>query len=186
MKYAGWLAIVALTATMLACSIFVGGPTYPEPPAAPSGEATQGLQTQVERALADSAQTGTLTLEFTEAQLTDYVASTVGTQPNPVISEPQVQLRDGLMTVNGKVQTGIFLANARITTQFSVDQSGKPQIEITQADLGPLRAPEALRTAISASLRETFTGALGPAAIGFRLQSIHIADGTMTITGSVR
>lgn len=186
MKYTSWLAIAALTGTVLACSVFVGGPTYPTPPIPPSGEATQDLQTQVDRAVAESAQTGTLTLGISESQLTNYLASRLADQPNPAISEPQVQLRDGLMMVYGKVRTGIFLANAKITIQFNVDQSGAPQIEITQADFGPLPAPESLRTTVSAFLRETFTGPLGPAAIGFRLQSIDIADGTMTITGSVR
>ncbi len=170
----------------MACSIFVGGPSYPAPVAVPSGTQVQDLQGQIEQAVADSTQTGTLTVTLTESQLTGYLASALGAESQPIISDPQVQLRDGLMVVYGKVQSGIFVATAKITTQVTVDPNGEPQIDITQADFGPVPAPESLRTAVSAFLRETFTGSVGPAAIGFRLETINISDGTMTVTGRVR
>jgi hypothetical protein len=107
-------------------------------------------------------------------------------QTNPIITEPQVILRDGEMKVFGKVQSGIFTANISITTQLSVDKKGQPQIEITQTDLGPLPAPQRLNDALTAFVSEAFTGPLGPIATGFRLDSISIADGIMTISGRVK
>jgi hypothetical protein len=46
--------------------------------------------------------------------------------------------------------------------------------------------PTALRDAIAAALNEALTGAIGPVALGFRLESIDIVDGTLTLTGRLR
>jgi hypothetical protein len=35
-------------------------------------------------------------------------------------------------------------------------------------------------------LQEALTGQLGPAAIGFRLESIDISDGVLTVTGRTK
>jgi hypothetical protein len=43
-----------------------------------------------------------------------------------------------------------------------------------------------LNKAITAIIEEAYTGALGPVATGFRIQSIIIADGMMMIVGSIR
>ena len=90
------------------------------------------------------------------------------------------------MKVFGKVQQGMLTANASITMTVSVDQNGKPKIEITQEDFGPYPAPKGLNDAISTLVAQAFTGSLGPAATGFRLESISIADGVMTVTGRVK
>jgi hypothetical protein len=53
-------------------------------------------------------------------------------------------------------------------------------------DFGPFPAPEGLNSTVSAFVQEAFTGALGPAAIGFRLETVTIADGVMTLTGRIK
>jgi uncharacterized protein YpmS len=181
-----FLAFIALAIATLACSIFIGGPAYPDAPIPVSTSASQDLQVYVQQAVADGAQTGIITLQITESQLTSYLAFKLDSQTDPLITEPQVLLREGQMKVYGKVQSGIFTANISITTRVSVDKNGQPQIEITQTDLGPLPAPQGLNEAVSTFVREAFTGSLGPVATGFRLDSISIADGVMTVTGRVK
>jgi hypothetical protein len=46
--------------------------------------------------------------------------------------------------------------------------------------------PTALRDAIAVALNEALTGAVGPVALGFRLETIDIGDGNMTLTGRLR
>jgi hypothetical protein len=67
-----------------------------------------------------------------------------------------------------------------------VDVAGQPRLEIASADFGPFPAPQGLNNAISALIAEAYTGSLGPVATGFRLESISIADGVMTLTGRVK
>lgn len=181
-----FIALSTLVFSTLACSIFVGGPAYPDTPIPVSTEAVQSLQDQVKQAIADGAQTGTVTLQITEGQLTSYLAFKFDSQANPLITDPQVQLRNGQMKIFGKAQRGMFNANISITMNVSVDDQGKPQIEITQADFGPLPAPQGLNDAVSAVVGEAFTGSLGPVATGFRLESITIADGAMTVVGRTK
>ena len=80
----------------------------------------------------------------------------------------------------------MFTANVSITMQVGVDANGQPQITITQADFGPLPAPQGLNDAVSSLIQQAYTGSLGPAATGFRLESISIADGAMTVSGRVK
>jgi hypothetical protein len=145
------------------------------------------MQTQVEQALTAGAETGVVTLQITESQLTSYITLKMQEQGNPPFIEPQALLRNGQMQMYGKINRGTFTANMLITMNVSIDQTtGLPKIEIASADFGPFPAPEGLNTAISAAIGEAFTGTLGPVALGFRLESITIADGIMTMTGRIK
>ncbi len=180
------ITLIALAFATLACSVFVGGPDYPATPIPVSTTAVQSLKTQVTQAVATAATSGTITLKITEEQLTSYLAIYLQSQPNLPITDPQVQLQNGQMKLLGKVQQGLFSANVSMTLAVSVDQNGQPKITITQEDFGPLPAPQGLNDAISTFVAQALTGSLGPAATGFRLESISIANGVMTVTGRVK
>ena len=70
--------------------------------------------------------------------------------------------------------------------QVGVDAEGQPLIEIVSADFGPFPAPEGLKNAITAMVKEAYTGSLGPVATGLRIETISIAGGVMTVTGRIR
>lgn len=188
------LFLTILLLTSLACTVFVGGPDYSSLPSIPvSTEAIASIQDELRRAIEAGAQTGTVTVNLTETQITSYLAARLQTDPNlqqsdrkPLITEPQVYLRDGQMQIYGKTQQGMFAANIGILVNMGVDANGQPQIEVVSADFGPLPAPEGLRDAITAMVREAYTGSLGPVATGLRIESISIANGVMTVTGRIR
>ena len=188
------LFLTILLLTSLACTIFVGGPDYSSlPPIPVSTEAIASIQDELRRAIEAGAQTGTITVNLTETQITSYLAARLQTDPNlqqsdrkPLITEPQVYLRDGQMQIYGKTQQGMFAANIGIVVNMGVDANGQPQIEVASADFGPIPAPEGLNDAITAMVREAYTGSLGPVATGLRIESISIANGVMTVTGRVR
>jgi hypothetical protein len=184
---------LTLILTSLACTIFVGGPDYSSLPTVPvSTEITQSIQDEIARAFEQGITTGTVTMNFTEAQLTSYIAARLQNDPDmqqdnkPLITEPQVYLRDGQMQIYGKSQQGMFAANIGIIVSVGVDENGQPEIEIVSADFGPMPAPEGLKDAISAIVREAYTGSLGPVATGLRIETITIADGIMTVSGRIR
>jgi hypothetical protein len=185
--------LFTLLLTSLACTIFVGGPDYSSLPTIPaSTEAAQSMQDEVKRAFEAGMTTGTVILNFTEPQLTSFIASRLQTNPSlqqdnkPLINDPQVYLRDGQMQIYGKTQQGMFAANIGIIVSVGIDENGQPKIDIISADFGPLPAPEGLREAIAAMVREAYTGSLGPVATGLRIESISIAEGIMTIVGRIR
>lgn len=183
-----------LVLTSLACTIFVGGPDYSSlPPIPVSAEAAQSIQDELKRAFEAGAQTGVVTINLTETQITSYLAERMQTDPSlqqsdkkPLITDPQVYLRDEQMQIYGKTQQGIFTANIGIIVKVGVDANGQPLIEITSADFGPFPAPEGLKSALTAMIKEAYTGSIGPVATGLRIESISIANGVMTITGRIK
>ncbi len=188
------LFLLSLVLTSLACTIFVGGPDYSSLPPIPiSSQAAESIKDEVKRALEAGAQTGIVTINITEPQITSYLAARLQSDPTlqqsdkkPLITDPQVYLRDGQMQIYGKTQQGLFTANIGIIVNMGVDANGQPQIEIASADFGPFPAPKGLKDAITAMVKEAYTGSIGPVATGLRIESISITGGAMTITGRIK
>jgi hypothetical protein len=186
--------LLVLVLTSLACTIFVGGPDYSSlPPIPVSAEAAESIKEELRRAFEAGAETGVININLTEPQITSYLAARMQSDPSlqqsdkkPLIADPQVYLRDGQMQIYGKTQQGIFAANIGIIVQVGVDANGQPLIEILSADFGPFPAPEGLKNALTAMIKEAYTGSLGPVATGLRIEAISIANGIMTITGRIR
>lgn len=180
------IAIVALSGAALACSIFIGGPDYPDPRVQASPDALQTMESQVEAALAQSLADGTLRVSFTQEQLTAFLEARLGAQPEPILTDPQVVLTQQEMIVYGRARSWILEANVSLAVTFAVDAQGSPQVTVRRADFGPLPMPQAVQAGIAAALDEALTGYVGPVALGFRLEAIEISDGVITLTGRIR
>lgn len=187
------IVVLSLVLASLACNVFVGGPDYSSLPTVPvSTEAVQSIQDEIQRAFEEGVQTGTITLNITEPQMTSFIAAKLQNDPNlqqdnqPLITEPQVYLRDGQIQIYGKSKQGMFTANVGVIVSVGVDANGEPTVEIVSADFGPLPAPEGIRDTIAAMVREAYMGSLGPIATGLRIETISIANGIMTVTGRIR
>lgn len=181
-----FLSLLVLASATLACTMFVGGPEYQEGVIPVSAQAVDNLKAQIEAALLTGAQSGTIALQITEEQITSYIAFRLAAQANPALRDPQVYLRDGRMQVYGKIVRGYFIANVLVELEVGVDELGQPRIEIASVDFGPFPAPEGLKDSLEAIITEAYTGSLGPVATGFRLESISIANGLMTVTGRIK
>jgi len=187
------LLIVVLILASLACTVSVGGPDYSDrEPIAVSNEAAESLKEELKRAFDAGIQTGEVTINITEPQITSVLAARLQSDQNlqqnsqPLITDPQVYLRDGQMQIFGKTQQGMLTANIGIVVSVGVDENNAPKIEIVSADFGPLPVPDGLKAAIAAMIQEAYTGTIGPVATGLRVESISIANGIMTITGRIR
>jgi hypothetical protein len=179
--------ITTLVLASLACTIFVGGPDYPAQTIPASPDEVTNMQNQISDALAAGAESGVITLQITESQLTSYMTVKMQEKENPPFTDPQVLLQNGQMQIYGKIARGVFTANMLITMNVGIDQTtGMPTITITAADFGPFPAPEGLNSAVSTVIQEAFTGSFGPVATGLRIESISIADGVMTLVGRIK
>jgi hypothetical protein len=169
---------------VIACTINVGGPAYPDQHIPVSTEAVGDFQSAMQTAVAAGADSGQVTLVITEPQLTSYLA--LQTQSQPLFTDPQVYLRNGEIQIYGTARQGYLEVTIAIVVTAGVDEQGQLKIVLTSANFGPLPVPTGLKDAITASIQEAYTGAIGPAAIGFRLESITVTDGTMTIVGRTK
>ena len=186
MKKSNLGAIAALITATLACSVFVGGPSYPEAAGPVSTGTAQSLQDQIEQSVTAGSESGVVAVQLTQEQLTSYLAAKLAQQPDPALTDPLVLLRNGQIEIYGRAHSGIFTANVSMYVQASVDHDGQPHLLITKTDFGPLAAPQGLNDALASFVSEAFTGWLGPVATGFRLVSIDIGDGILTATGRIK
>ena len=175
-----------LLMSILACTINIGGPAYPNQPIPVSTQAAGELQSGWQTAVAAGAESGQVTLVVTEPQLTSYLAAQLQTQAQPLFTNPQVYLRNGQIQIYGTATQGYFQANILIVVSAGVDPQGQILIDVTTADFGPMPVPAGLKDSVTAAIQEAYTGAIGPAAIGFRLESITVANGSMTISGRTK
>jgi hypothetical protein len=175
-----------LLLAILACTINIGGPAYPDQRIPVSTQAVGELLSAVQTAVAAGADSGEIKLVITEPQVTSYLATNLQTQNQPLFTDPQVYLQDGQIQIYGTARQGYFLATIKLVVTAGVDAQGQLKIELTSADFGPLPVPAGLQEVVTAAIQEAYTGAIGPAAVGFRLESITVADGTMTIIGRTK
>lgn len=176
------LVMLTLISAGLACAL-PGGPKLPASPIPVSTEAAGEMQNTVQTAVANAAQTGTLELTFTEAQITSYVAVKLAEQTEAPFTDPQIFLRDGKIQVFGKAHAGQLTASASIVMSASIDAEGQLSLSVDQADFGPVPIPDNILQDISAQLEKALTEQAGSNVI---LTEIVIAEGTMTLIGTTK
>ncbi len=176
----------ALGTAILACTINVGGPDYPPETIPVSTEAVGEMRSAIQTAVAAGAESGQVTLIISEVQLTSYLTYKFESQPNAILHHPQVFLRNNQIQIYGTARSGYLEATARVVMAPAINDQGKLYLELVTADFGPLPVPDGLREAVTAVITEAYTGSLGPAATGFRLQTIIVAEGYMLLIGDIR
>jgi hypothetical protein len=180
------VAIATLVFAALACEINVGGPETPEAPIPVSTEAVLSLVDMWTAAFEGAVESGQVNLVVNESQLTSLLALRLESEAEPLLQDPQVYLQDGKMQIFGKATRGSLAANVRIILAVEITEAGVPDLVLESADFGPWPVPEGLLIGLSAMLDEAFTGTIGPAAIGVRLESVVIDNGLMALSGRIR
>jgi hypothetical protein len=175
--------LVLLGLAALACSL---GST-PTPPASPIPVSTEaaGEVEDLWQSAIENAQNGEVTVVMTEQQLTSYVAVRLAEQPDAPFEDVQVFLRDGKMTLFGNATLRGITAPAQVILSVSTTPEGRLQVSIDEADFGPVPVPQSMLETLSDGLNEMMSGELGPQATGVRITSVAIADGQMSLTGTV-
>lgn len=185
-KTAILFATLSLVFASLACTMNIGGPDYPERVIPVSQEAIDSIQSQFKIALEAGISGENIILTLTEPQITSFLAFKLESQKNPLFTKPQVFLQNGQMQIYGQATQGYFVANINVMVNIGIDEEGQPDIQIASADFGPFPVPESLASALSAIIKEAFTGAIGPVATGFRIEKIGIRDGLMVMAGKAK
>ncbi len=131
-------------------------------------------------------ETGQVSVIINETQVTAFLAERLAEREQPLIRNPQAYLRDNQIQIFGVAERGILKANVLVTVTPEITDDGDVSFELSEASVGPVPAPSALKSTISAILTEAFTGSIGSLATGIRVSSLAIADGQMTIAGELR
>ena len=123
---------------------------------------------------------------FNEIQMTGFFTHRLNTESSPLLQEPQIYLRDGQIQVYGIFERGILKSSVLLRVEPSIDVDGQLSLQVIEASVGPIPAPDLLLESISAVITEALTGSVGSLATGIRITSLAISNGEMSIVGEIR
>lgn len=149
-----------------------------------STEAVEDLKEGVQSAIATAQSGGPIQLVITEAQLTSLAVMRLQAPAESSIEDIQVHLRDGQIRISGTVeQNGVDLP-LNISLEVFVEPTGLLHSEVITATVGPFPLPESVLDQITAQLDQALMTQFK--AGDLVVDSVTIAEGTMTILGHVR
>ena len=175
------LSVILLFSIPLACTIPTFGMKNEPTPAPVEEQAAPEPTIDLSQMFSTDPNTGAVVITITEQMLGSMLNKQMAQDPSAMLSEPLVTLRNGHINIDGKTnQAGITLETQIIVTP-TVGADGLPAITIDTVKIGPLEAPEAVRTAVSGIAQKLFTNAIGNGLSDQKLQSITINDGVMVV-----
>lgn len=148
-----------------------------------SEEQAQILEQNVKSAIEQLNANQPVVLIVTESELTSFVKMELARQGVTVISEPQIYLRSGLVQVFAQYKEGNAALDFSATMEFLV-VNGQISVKLQKITLGGFNAPELLRSQAQTAITDQVEPALNQwLANGMYIDSLAIADGTLTLTG---
>jgi uncharacterized protein YpmS len=129
---------------------------------------------------------GKLRLVVSEAQLTDLISKELSSQPDPVLQDPQVYLRDGQMVLTGKVQQSGLNAELEMIMEVGVTADGRPDISLVSVSVGMFSLPQNMLDDLSSQIKSAFESKIDHGIDQIFIESITIDGGEMVIEGHAR
>ena len=177
------MAVVSvLLASSLACAMNVEGPTPPGSPIPISTDAA-GQLASIWKKAAVNPDTGQVSVVVNETQLTSFLAYKLAEWKNAPLSNPQAYLRDNKIQIYGTAKAATVTTTVSVAFSTTVSADGALELQVASANFGPVPVPPDLLTRLSLMINEGLTGSLGEMATGFKITSVAILDGQMTIAG---
>jgi hypothetical protein len=189
------LIIAALWLASLACRLGSQlAASTPTVEVAIPASATQALETASpaessapqQATPAPSANPGKISITIDEAQLNKMVATELGKQSNPELTNPTIHLQNGQILVNGEVNRSGLNASFSGTLTVSVTPDGRLHYNVTSASLGPLPLPQAMRDQVATQLNDALGAPTTQDGQQIFVEAVEIGAGEMTITGHIR
>ena len=175
--------LILLVLTSLACQMPIRAISTQTPTLIPvSTEAVGQMENQMATAAAELEQTGQVTVTFTETQLTSYFAQQLSTSGEMMLTDPQVILANDTIEVTGTAAVGKLKSNTQIILEPYADQ-GNLRMTILEAKFGKLPVPDAILKTLTNTLNQNLDNLTSINGQKFWLETIEIADGTMTLSG---
>jgi hypothetical protein len=186
------MSLFALLFSALACNMpgpRIGGPEKPTQAPTPSAESLESFNDKW-RDLNLATPDGPFSMTFTEAELSSALADALqeakvdGGQDIP-IENPSVVLKDGTINLYGQVSINTFQANGLIVAVPSIGQDGLIHIQISSVEFGPIDLDPSLLDTLVSNIEQSINAPIQSSPFNIVLTSITIADGEMTIDGTI-
>lgn len=149
--------------------------------ATPSAISTEAEAIQrAEDAISLADEPGRFTIEVSDSDLTALLGELISSLDSPPVSNLVVTFVEDAFVANGTITTP-FRANVQATGHFVVADD-TVRIEFTEAKLGALVMPAALRDELTNRANEFLVGEVGTQH-GLRIDSVEISPGKIVVTG---
>jgi uncharacterized protein YpmS len=181
--YTSVFLILFVLLVNLACRFTAKKTEMPLATIAVSTEAVATLEAKVEDSINQAEQGQKVELSLTEEEITSLLTQRLQDQSEVVISNPQVYLRDGKITLTGDFQTGKLNIPVTVVFEPQVNSTGQASLELISVSMGPFSAPDSMVTTVQDLADRFLTDYLQQAGDAFFVESITVSDGVMTITG---
>lgn len=178
------ILLIMLLALSIACQIDLGGPQSTNPTIPVSDAAADSLEQIVQSSIQTDSGKNIIIFTLTEEQLTSYLSRELQSRPDVPFSDPQIYLKDGYIDFYARLQQSVFTINSHLILNVNVDGQGNPTFQIVNADFGPAPLPSDLIENINIILNESLTTSITTIATGYKVQSIQISDGMITVVAN--
>ncbi len=178
------LVLMVLAAAGLACSIPGSASNLPPTAQPMTTEQLLNLENQLQATLANPNASGDVTVTLTQDQINGIITSAMAQQSDKTITDPSVVLTGGNMEVYGKVNQSGISANLKVVMQPQVDAAGKAHLNIVSINLGGLPVPDILKNRVQTMADDALNNYLNAGSSTFKVKSMTITEGQMTVTGA--
>jgi len=186
----GWLSvpILILFLSSLACNLPGREPATETPlPTIPiSTEAVASLQDTLNAAKDAFENNQTVEITINESQLTSLVAIELESDPEIPLTDPQIYLRDGQVTLIASLTQNQIAVPVEIVLVLSADGQGNPEYKVVKGQVGPLPVPENLMNRLTSRLDESLASWTRVDNRQVFVESIAVGDGNLTLRGYLR
>ena len=143
------------------------------------GEETAAIQ-RAEDAIREADDPGPFTIEVTDSDLTALLGEVIASLDNPPVTNLVVVFEQDAFVASGTI-TSPFRASVQARGHFVVSEE-TVEIVFSEAKLGALAMPKALRDQLAIQANEFVASNVG-AAQGLRIDSVEILPGKIIVAG---
>lgn len=192
--YRAVLAGALLALSALACNLNVNLPSNPQPPIpslVTSAADADAFERSFEQAISQAVQSGTFTATINQQQFSSWLALRAPDYARQQgyqwpLKNPQAGLNDGKITLYGIVsQPNVPETPAQLIFTPSIDANGEFAVKVESGQVGVVGLPADILNNLTKTIRDKLAGQLDQLKGRYRLTSLTVANGSLTIAGQV-
>jgi uncharacterized protein YpmS len=176
--------LLIITLTSLACNLPMAIRGYDNIEV--SEEAAFSFEGNMQDTVEELKETGQLELTISESELTSYIQTKLNQDPNSVVRNTQIYLRDGKIQLTGDVKQGNLTLPMKASLNVQADGSGGIDYEVDSASVGPLKLPSNILNEITDQVQVFVGSSISGQIPNLYIDSITISDGFINIFGRSR
>jgi hypothetical protein len=188
------VSVLCLIGAVLACNLDVKMPSNPQPPVpslVPSSGDADAFEQGFAQAVGSASSSGQFTITLTQQQFSSWLALRAPSYAQQYgyewpLKDVQAGLNDAKITLYGIVtQQGAPDTPAQIVFTPVIDANGELDVSIDSGQLGIVGVPQSLLEKLKETLKNLLAGQLAQIKGKYKLTSLSIANGTLTVTGQI-